>query len=184
MREQIGPAIRVFIFLTFLTGGVYPLLITGIAQIGFSKQANGSLLMRNGKVIGSELIAQKFENQKHFWARPSTADYNPLPSGGSNLGPTSQDLKSKTEERKKLGLQGELLFASASGLDPHISPESARRQLPRILNALSLNPSQRDAISLKATILIDAYTENRQHYIFGESRVNVLKLNLAWDEIM
>ena len=175
IKEQLVPALRIFLFLTVLLGGAYPLLITAIAQIGFGHQANGSLIKKDGRVLGSELIAQKFEKPGHFWARPSAVDYNPLPSGGSNFGLTSQDLVSKVAERKKAGMTDDLLFASGSGLDPHISPKAALAQISRISGAIGVDAD-------KLTRLVHEHTEGRQLGVFGEPRVNVFKLNLALDE--
>lgn len=172
MKESIGPALRIFLFFSVLLGGLYPLLVTGISHLAFPKQAQGSWIVKDGKTIGSELIAQKFEKPEHFWARPSAIDYNPMPSGGSNLGPTSQDLASKIAERRKAGMTGELLFASASGLDPHLSPDAALAQIPRIAQATGIEPG-------RLARLIAENTEGRQFKILGEPRINVLKLNLA-----
>lgn len=182
MKSEFFPALKVFLFLTLLTGGVYPLLATGIAQTGFPNQANGSLVEIDGKAVGSSLIAQKFERPWHFWSRPSASDYQTLPSGASNLGPTSQDLKTKIEERRKLGLTHDLLFSSGSGLDPHISPEAAFEQVPRIIGALPVRPENRDAATQSVTALVRENTEDRQWGVFGASRVNVLRLNLSLED--
>lgn len=175
MIQHLGPCVRLFLFFTLLTGGLYPLVMTGIGQAFFSVQANGSLIIREGKVLGSELIAQKFEGRGRFWPRPSAIDYQPLPSGGSNLGPTSQSLKTKIEDRRKQGLSHDLLYASASGLDPHISVEAALAQVPRIAEALQASTQDIEA-------LVRAQTEDRQLGFLGEQRVNVLLLNLALSE--
>lgn len=169
---MIGAIIRSFSFFMLLTGILYPLMMTGFAQMFFHEQANGGILMRDGNAIGSTWIGQKFERPGHFWGRPSAIDYNPIPSGGTNLGPTSADLQKKVEERRKLGLDGDLLFASGSGLDPHISPESAILQVARVANARHISTQ------LVANF-IEENIEDRQFGIFGEPRVNVLKLNLA-----
>lgn len=169
---MMGVAARSFIFFTALTGIAYPLLMTGIGQVFFHDQANGSILLREGKPIGSVWIGQKFENSGHFWGRPSAIEYNPVSSGATNLGPTSQDLRSKVEERRKLGLVGELLFASGSGLDPHMSVESAKHQADRVAKTRGLTTQA-------VVSLIEENIEFRQFGIFGEPRVNVLKLNLA-----
>lgn len=173
----VKPAIRIYLVLTLLLGLLYPLLVTGIGQLAFPKTAQGSLIERNGVVIGSEFIAQKFESARYFWARPSAIDYNPLPSGGTNLGPTSKALKEAATERQgKLGAnapQG-LLFASASGLDPQIDLESALFQISRVAQARNV-----PADTLRSTVM--AHLESRQAGFLGEERVNVLKLNLALD---
>ncbi len=176
--KQLMPAIKLFALLTVLTGILYPLFITLIAQKVFPEQANGSLLYKDGKLVGSALVAQKFQTPQYFWARPSAVDYNPMPSGGSNAGPTSADLKAKVLERQKLGLTDEMLFASASGLDPHISPAAAKSQVERIVLARKLGETGKG----KLMQLIEQNTEQRQFGFLGEVRVNVLRLNLALDQ--
>lgn len=177
-------ALRLFLIMTVLTGIAYPLFVTGTSQLLFKRQAQGSLLTdSSGQVIGSELIAQKFIDPKFFWPRPSAVDYNPLPSGGSNLGPTSEDLKLKVEERRQaLGnhqpIPSDLLFASGSGLDPHISPLAAFYQIDRISQERALTKTQ----SQDLKHLIDQMTEDRSFGILGEKRVNVLKLNLELEK--
>jgi len=164
------------ILTTLITGLAYPLLMTLFSQIVFPHKANGSLIKNNqGQVIGSELIGQTFKGQNYFWSRPSAIDYNPMPSGGSNLGPTSVDLVGKVKEREKQGLVNDLLFASGSGLDPHISPEGARAQIGRIAQS-------RGTTEQKIGKILDGFIEQRQMRILGEKRVNVLMLNLALDE--
>lgn len=179
------PALRMLAFMTILTGLAYPLLITGISHSLFSSKSRGSFVEKAGVMVGSELIGQKFESDRYFWSRPSASDYNPLPSGGSNLGLASQDLKKLVGERRsKLMLKhpndGEppqdLLFASGSGLDPHISPAAANYQLARIAQARG-----RDISAMRH--LVSDLTEPRQFGILGEPRLNVLRLNLALDEI-
>ncbi len=180
------PAFRMLIFMTLLTGVAYPLLVTEISSIFFHDQAAGSLINKNGNIIGSELIGQKFESDRYFWPRPSAVDYNPLPSGGSNLGQVSLDLKKIVDERSlklknKNPASGnppqDLLFASGSGLDPHISVEGAEFQIARLAQIRGLEP-----IALRQ--LVGRMTEPRQFGILGEPRVNVLKLNLALDSLM
>jgi len=170
-------ALRMFFLLMAITGIVYPILITVIAQLTMKTQANGNLLLIQGKPVGSLLIAQKFASEGYFWPRPSSGDYNPLPSGGSNLGPTSAALKKAIEERRsKIGKQdvpSELLYASGSGLDPHISPSTAYFQMERVSKARGLNPSVLKKI-------IDQNSE-RPLGIFGTTYVNVLQLNMALD---
>ena len=171
------------IFMTILTGIVYPLLVTTLAKTFFPSQADGSFVQKNSVVVGSELIGQKFQTDRYFWSRPSASDNNPLPSGGSNLGPTSGELKRQVSERQAVLLAKnpnsgqppqDLLFASASGLDPDISVESALFQLNRIAAARGWAPS---AVRQQ----IQDLTQPRQFGIFGEPRINVLKLNLALD---
>jgi K+-transporting ATPase ATPase C chain len=177
--NHLMPAIRTYIVLTLLLGLIYPVAITGLGQALFAKRARGSLIEIEGKVVGSSLIAQKFEMPKYFWPRPSSIDFNPLASGGSNLGPTSQALKDAVQGRQaKLGAlpapQG-LLFASASGLDPHIDLDSAIYQIPRIAQARGMPVEE-----VRSTVL--SQLEKRDLGFLGEERVNVLKLNLALDQ--
>jgi potassium-transporting ATPase KdpC subunit len=172
-------SLRIYIVLTLLTGIIYPLVITGIVQLLFPKQANGSRIIENGKLIGSELLVQKFESPRYFWPRPSAADYATVASGASNKGPTSADLKKAVDERRtKFGNDAtvDLLTASGSGLDPHISPEAARLQISRIAAARN--------ISLQTiSVLVDQTIEPPQFGFLGEPRVNVLRLNRALDEL-
>ena len=172
--------------MTVLTGIAYPLLITGVGRLFFAHQAEGSLIIDGGKVLGSELIAQKFTDPRYFWPRPSAVDYNTLPSGGSNLGPTSASLKdSIMARRSRLAVADsapipvDLLCASGSGLDPHISPEAAHYQLERVASARQLDKAQRTVL----LSLIDKYTEAPTIGILGQLRVNVLRLNLALDSL-
>ena len=172
-------ALRIYLVLTLLTGIIYPLAMTGIAQLLFPKQANGSRIMEKGKLIGSDLLAQKFESPRYFWPRPSAADYATVASGASNKGPTSADLRKAIDERRtKFGNDApvDLLTASGSGLDPHISPEAARLQIPRVASARSM-PVQ------KVAELVDQSIEPPQFGFLGEPRVNVLRLNRALDEL-
>lgn len=183
--KYIIPAIRFKIFMTILLGLVYPFMITGVSQTVFSRQASGDFVTRGGQVVGSVLIAQNFEKPEYFWPRPSAVGYNPLPSGGSNLGQISADLKKTVDERKaKLKAShpdqtGEppqdLLFASGSGLDPHISIEAAQYQLGRVAKARKLSAEQ-------ITKMIQEATKGRQLGFLGEPTVNVLMLNLALDK--
>lgn len=156
-------AFKAFLFFTLITGVVYPLLMTASSELFFKRVQEASI---------RTLVGQKFEKPEHFWGRPSAIDYHPMPSGGSNLGPTSAALRTKLEERKKLGLTGDLLFASGSGLDPHIRPESARLQADRVAKTRNLKPEQ-------VLSLIEQHVEPRQFGILGEPRVNVVKLNHA-----
>lgn len=178
--KQLIIALRVFVFMTVLTGIIYPLLVTLAGKVLFNEKAAGSFLKKGEVVIGSELIAQKFEQKKYFWPRPSAADYNPSASSGSNLGLVSADLKKQVEERaSKIGqgsIPQDLLFASGSGLDPHISPEAAEYQIERISSERGV-----DVSTLRH--LVGELTEKSQFGILGEARVNVLQLNLALDKL-
>jgi K+-transporting ATPase ATPase C chain len=190
MKKQTIIALKFLLVMTILTGIIYPLFMTGVAQISFPAKANGSLVMKDGKIVGSELIGQKFDSTIYFWSRPSAIDYNPIPSGASNFGPTSDKLKKQVAERRILfatknsitdttAIPKEMLFASASGLDPHISPEAALLQLERVAKARNLDKTQKQ----KVQQLIKNKTEGPQFSLFGEQRINVFELNLALDEI-
>ena len=188
MWQHILPGLRIKIFMTILLGVIYPLAITGISQILFPHAANGSLVMAaDGKVVGSELIGQNFAKPEYFQPRPSAAGndgYDPTASGGSNYGPTNQKLvdrvsasiaKFRKENPDFHGpIPADLLTASASGLDPHLSPESAEAQIARVAKARGMAPEQ-------VRGLVDRFTEGPDLGVFGEPRVNVLKLNLALD---
>jgi potassium-transporting ATPase KdpC subunit len=177
--KTIIQSLRIYIVLTLLTGILYPLAMTGIAQLVFPRQANGSRIVENGKLIGSELLVQKFESPKYFWPRPSSADYATVASGASNKGPTSEDLKKSIAERRaKFGTDApvDLVTASGSGLDPHISPEAARSQIQRVADARKMSIQQISA-------LVDQAIESPQLGFLGEPRVNVLRLNQALDQI-
>lgn len=172
--------------MTVLLGLLYPFAMTGVSQVIFPRQSNGEFVSRGGQLVGAKLIGQKFEKPEYFWSRPSGVDYNPLSSGGSNLGPTSQDLKKTVDERRtKLKVAHpdqtveppqDLLFASASGLDPHISIEAAQYQLQRVAKIRNFKTEQ-------VQKLVDEVTEKRQLGILGETTVNVLALNLALDKL-
>jgi len=190
MKTQTIIAIKFLLIMTVLTGVIYPFFMTGVAQLVFPAKANGSLVKAGGKNIGSELIGQKFDSSIYFWSRPSAIDYNPIPSGASNLGPTSDELKKQVAERRRLfaannsiadtsAIPKEMLFASASGLDPHISPEAALLQLKRVAMARNINETQKQ----KVQQLIKNKTEEPQFFLFGERRINVFELNLALDSI-
>jgi K+-transporting ATPase ATPase C chain len=190
MKAQTIIAIKFLLVITILTGVIYPFFITGVAQLAFPAKANGSLVKSGDKNIGSELIGQKFDSIIYFWSRPSAIDYNPIPSGASNLGPTSDKLKKQVAERRRLfatnnsigdvsAIPKEMLFASASGLDPHISPEAAFIQLKRVAMARNLNETQKK----KVQQLIKNKIEEPQYFLFGERRINVFELNLALDSI-
>lgn len=190
MKTQLIISIKIFAVFTVLCGVIYPLLITGIAQSVFPGKANGSMIVVDNKVVGNELIGQKFDSASYFQPRPSAVDYNPLPSGGSNLGPTSEKLKeqvlARTEQWTKSNpaasaekIPSEMLFASASGLDPHISPKAALLQVERIASVRNFNTEQKQQL----VKLVSDLTEKPQFSLLGESRVNVLKLNLALDHL-
>ncbi len=180
-------SIRQTILWTIIAGVAYPLVMTGVAQLLFRKQANGSLIERNGQIIGSELIAQQFTGDKYFWPRPSAGSYATVPSGASNLGPTSQALQSNVTANaaafrtgNKLAAEApvpaDMVFTSGSGLDPHISPESARLQVARVAGARGIAEDQ-------VKTLVEKFVKAPQWGIFGEPRVNVLELNVALDDL-
>ncbi len=186
--KNIKTTLKLFAILMVLIGVIYPIAVTALAQLFFPKEAGGSLLYDSGgNLTGSALIGQPFSDPKYFWSRPSvTSDYpyNPLASGGSNLGPTNKDLigqiSNRTELLKSSGIQApvpsDLVESSASGLDPHISMQSALIQIPRVARARAL-----DEETLRKLVL--EHVEERQFGFLGEQRINVLKLNLALDSI-
>lgn len=187
MKNELIKSLRILATLTVLTGIVYPLVMIGLSNLLFADQATGSILTVNGTRIGSELVGQSFSRPEYFWPRPSATNYNPLPSGGTNLSPTSRTLKDQVGARRiQFGdpsvpgeVPAELLFASGSGLDPHISPAGARYQLNRVARARGF--SDLDRVRLEE--LIARYTEERTLGLIGEPRVNVLMLNLALDSL-
>ena len=189
MNTQIRPALTLFAVLSLLTGLAYPLLVTWIAQAAFPHQANGSLILRDGIPVGSDIIGQGFTDPKWFWGRPSaTGPYpnNAAASSGSNLGPLNPALTVAVEARVQAlraadpgntaQVPVDLVTSSASGLDPHISPAAAAYQVARVARARGLEP---DAVR----VLVAAHTESRQLRVLGEPRVNVLRLNLALDAV-
>jgi K+-transporting ATPase ATPase C chain len=187
MLSQLRPAIVSFVVLTVITGILYPFAVTAVAQVAFPVQANGSLILRNGQVVGSSLIGQPFDDPKFFWGRLSATSlfpYNAAASSGSNLGPTNKALTDEVQARidaLKAGapdntapIPVDLVTSSGSGLDPNISPAAAEYQVDRVAKARGMDPA-------KVRALVAGYTEGRQFFIFGEPRVNVLRLNLALD---
>src|SRR4051794_14193515 len=189
MLRELKPALILLLLLTLITGVVYPLLVTGIAQAVMPRSASGSLIERDGKAIGSELIGMPFTGLKYFWPRPSATSpypYNAAASSGSNQGPTNPALIDAITARVKAlrdadrgntaPVPVDLVTASGSGLDPHISPASAQYQVNRVARAQGM-----EASSVQG--LVNQYTEGRQFGILGEPRVNVLKLNLALDAL-
>jgi potassium-transporting ATPase KdpC subunit len=190
MKTQTIIALKFLLIMTILTGIIYPIFMTGLAQLSFPAKANGSLVMKDGKIIGSALIGQKFDSSIYFWSRPSAIGYNPIPSGASNYGPTSDTLKKQVTARRILfakknsitditAIPKEMIFASASGLDPHISPEAALLQLNRVALARNFNETQKQEVLQ----LIKNKTEEPQFFLFGEPRINVFELNLALDSM-
>jgi K+-transporting ATPase ATPase C chain len=187
MIKLITQSIKQTILWTIVAGILYPIAITIVAQLAFHNQANGSLLYRNGTMVGSELIAQQFQTPRYFWPRPSAGSYATVPSGASNYGPTSQKLqaavKSNADALRKANnlpadapVPADLVFTSASGLDPHISPEAAQFQIARVASARGISQD-------KVKTLVEKFIEPRQWGFLGEPRVNVLKMNLALDEL-
>jgi K+-transporting ATPase ATPase C chain len=188
MTNPIKPAILMLLFFTVLSGVAYPLAVTAIAQIAFPSQANGSLLGSNEQPLGSGLIGQAFSRPEYFWGRPSStspASYNGGASSGSNQGPNNPALTDTVQARIKAlrdadpthleAVPVDLVTASASGLDPHISPAAAAYQINRVAKARQMSPDS-------VRELVDRYTQARQWGVLGEPRVNVLKLNLALDK--
>lgn len=190
MSSRLRPALTVFTLLTLLTGAIYPLVVTGIATAVFPRQAAGSFVVKDGRIIGSALIGQHFTDPKYFWGRPSatgSGPYNPLASGGSNQGPLNPALLDAVKQRiaalraadpgNTAAVPVDLVTASASGLDPHVSLAAARYQAARVARLRGLRIDQ-------VNELIDRHTQQRWLGLFGEPRVNVLDLNLALDGIV
>jgi potassium-transporting ATPase KdpC subunit len=188
MPTQLRPALTIFVVLTILTGGIYPAMVTGIAQLFFAREAGGSLIVRDKGILGSSLIGQPFADPGHFWSRASGTSpypYNAASSSGTNQGPTNPALIDAVAARikalkdadpdNKLAIPADLVTASASGLDPHISPAAAEYQVARVARERKL-PVE------KVRALVAQHTEGRQLGFLGEPRVNVLELNLALDE--
>ena len=188
MRGLVRNAVSMLLVMTVITGIAYPLLATGVAQLLFPHQANGSLIDRNGKPIGSELIGQYFDDPKYFWGRPSATvptPYNGAASNGSNLGPSNPALRDAVQQRidalrkadpgNTAPVPVDLVTASASGLDPEISPAAAQYQVARVAHMRHMRVEQVQA-------LVAEFTRGRQLGVLGEPRVNVLQLNLALDK--
>lgn len=179
----IRPLLVVFASLTLVTGVLYPALVTGVAQVAFPRQAGGSLLRQGDRVVGSELIGQSFDEPRYFWGRPSATakPYDAAASSGSNCGPLHPDLQKTASARMSALAAGtsapvDLLTASGSGLDPHISPAGAALQVARVAAARGLDPAEVSA-------LVAAHTQPRTLGVLGEPRVNVLALNLSLDAL-
>lgn len=180
-------AARMMVVMTIVTGVAYPLLMLGAAQAVYPHEANGSLIYRDGRLVGSELIAQKFTEARYFWPRPSGVDYNPQPSSGTNLGPTSKALLDQITARRAALVEAhggklppdDLLLASGSGLDPHISPEAAFYQVGRVAAARGLSSEQLSQLEALVAGAVEPFSLG----FIGRPRVNVLKLNLAVDAL-
>ena len=189
-KESIKNSLKILLFFTIITGLIYPVIIYSIGQLFFKEKADGSMIINNKKVVGSSLIAQKFSGKKYFWPRPSAIDYNPMPSGGSNLSLTSKALVQQYNDGKALFLKenllpdttdvpSDILFASASGVDPDISRAAALLQVNRISRARKFTSEQKQ----KLVNLVDEQTVKKQFGFLGEEGVNVLKLNIKLDEM-
>jgi K+-transporting ATPase ATPase C chain len=187
--KQIKTGLIVFAILTILTGIIYPLIVTDIALLLFGWRANGSLVVNEGQIVGSELIGQSFTDPKYFWGRPSATTpvaYNAVASSGSNLGPLNPKLLTAVKDRaatlknadpqNELPIPVDLVTTSGSGLDPHISPAAAFYQVSRVARVRNLNPQV-------VHDLVEQHIERRPFFILGEPRVNVLRLNLALDAL-
>ena len=191
IKDIILKSVKVLLLFTVLTGVIYPLVITGIGQILFPYKSNGSLISLDNKVIGSELIAQKFEKDKYFQSRPSFTDFTSMPSGGSNLAIASLNYKDKSDSMcnsfkeknllpKESPVPSEMMSYSASGNDPHISRmQSALLQVIRISKARNFDNNKK----VKLLNIIDTFTEKPQFGILGEERINVLMINLEIDKL-
>jgi K+-transporting ATPase ATPase C chain len=186
MRSQLLPALRAVFVLTVLTGLIYPLCVTGLSQLMFRHRANGSLIVQGGRVVGSELIGQQFNDARYFWGRPSATSpaYNAGASSGSNLGPSNPALHQAVQERiarlraadpdNRAAIPADLVTASGSGLDPHISPAAALWQAPRVARVRGIPEAE-------VRNLIEQHIEHRTLGVLGEPRVNVLRLNRTLD---
>jgi potassium-transporting ATPase KdpC subunit len=190
MKISFLSGLKIILVFTLLTGVVYPLLITGVAQVLFPHQANGSILSVNNQAKGSELLGQEFKNDRYFWGRPSACSYATIPSGASNWGPTSDTLRKTIEKRREIFIFAnhlplnavvpvDMLTASGSGLDPHISPQSALLQIDRVAATRQFSAVQKETLKQ----LVCSHIEPPQFGLFGEARVNVLELNNALSSI-
>lgn len=190
MKKQINIALRLLLIFTLITGVIYPLLISGISNVFFHDKAHGSLVEKDGKIAGSSLIGQANDSAAYFWPRPSAVKYQTLPSGASNYGWSDKRLQEQVKERKQSFIKGnmlsdtiivpaEMLFASASGIDPDISQQAALLQSDRVSKARNFNTAEKEELIR----LIAKMTEKRQYSIFGEERINVFLLNLNLDKI-
>lgn len=185
--SSIMNSIKMLLFMTVLTGCLYPLAVTGIGKVFFKKQVNGSIVYLNKNMVGSELIGQNFKSDIYFHGRPSVCTYNGTNSGASNKSVTSAEfnnyvLEKQDELVKKYGeknIPQEMYLNSGSGLDPHITPEAAVMQIDRVAVARKLSLEEKNRV----TKLVEEMTENRDFGLFGEKRVNVLKLNLSLDKV-
>lgn len=188
--KTLWSSVKIFLLLTFLTGLVYPLAVTGFARVFCSGKADGSFVEKGGATVGSELIGQAFKAPNYFWGRPSGVGYNPLPSGGSNLSPVSLALQKQAADNTAAFLAAnpgaagkpvppEMVFASGSGLDPHITPGAALAQVERVAGARGFDSSRKKEL----VSLVTSLTERRGLGFLGENRVNVFKLNLGLDKI-
>lgn len=189
MKKIIVQSFKIFLSLTILTGVIYPVFITLIGQVIFPNQSSGSLVIKDGKIIGSELVGQNFADSIYFQSRPSAINYNPLPSGASNLGLSSVLLKEQVNDRKlefrknnllsdSIVIPSEMLFASGSGVDPHISVEAANMQINRIIKSRNLSTDKSKLLNK----LVDSLSEYPQFGVLGNQVVNVFSLNLKLDE--
>jgi K+-transporting ATPase ATPase C chain len=187
LSKQIYPAVAMMLILTVITGVIYPFLVTGLSQVLFKSQAHGSLIEKNGEIIGSRLIGQTFTKPGYFHSRPSAAGngYDSMASGGTNLGPTNKKLlegnvkgavETLSKENPKAPIPVDLVTSSGSGLDPHITPAAAEFQIERVALERGISPNE-------LRQLVKEHTEGRQFGFLGEPRVNVLELNLALDAI-
>lgn len=190
IKDILLKSVKVTLLFTVLTGVIYPLAITALGQIIFPYKSNGSLLKLDNKVIGSELIAQKFENDKYFQSRPSYTDFSSMPSGGSNLAIASLDYKAKSDSLYNsfigknalpngVSVPAEMMSYSASGIDPHVSKDAALLQVNRIVKTRGWNEDKR----MKLLNIIDSLTEKPQFGFLGEERINVLLINVEIDKL-
>ena len=169
--------LKLFLFCTLILGFVYPVMIFWVSDTLFTVKSHGSILRLDKHILGSELIGQDFKSNKYFHGRPSASDYNALASGGTNLSPISKILKEKIEKQKQLGFNNEMLFSSGSGLDPHISKDSAILQVDRVLVERKWSEIEKK----KLIDLINKEALEEDQRIFGNSKINVLRLNIAMD---